>query len=179
MHCVFIHGPVACGKLTIAKRLQDLSGWPLHHNHLAVDAAMSLFPFGTQGFRALRAAIWRAAFQTAAMVGQSFIFTFAPESTVPRSLVDALVYLAQAQGGRVFFVELSCAEDEIERRVVAADRGQHLKLNSLEEYRSLRDAGAFRTEPMPSPTLRIRTDMHAAETCAEHIFAELRLRLEG
>ena len=63
---VFIHGPAASGKHTIGLQLSRLTGLPLFHNHLAVDAALSLFRFGTQGFKNVRSAVWRTAFQEAA-----------------------------------------------------------------------------------------------------------------
>lgn len=158
MHCIFIHGPVASGKLTVALALQSLSGLPLHHNHLAVDAALSLFPFGTEGFVRLREEIWLAVFREASSAGQSFIFTFAPEASVRRGLIDLLVESVEAVNGQVFFVELTCSEPEIERRIEAADRTKHRKLNSLTQYRELRDSGAFSFPSLPSPLLRVATD---------------------
>ena len=66
MHVVFIHGPAASGKHTVGSRLSEITGLPLFHNHLAVDAAKSLFGFGTSLFNNVRAAIWRTAFEEAA-----------------------------------------------------------------------------------------------------------------
>jgi len=79
MEVIFIHGPAASGKHTIASQLSRLTGLPLFHNHLAVDAALSLFEFGTPGFKNMRSAIWRTAFQEAARANRSFIFTFHPK----------------------------------------------------------------------------------------------------
>ncbi|HEX2061110.1 MAG TPA: shikimate kinase, partial [Thermoanaerobaculia bacterium] len=90
MHVIFLHGPPASGKYTIGVRLSELTRLPLFHNHLAVDAATSLFPFGTPSFNRLRAAIWQAAFDEAARSRQSFIFTFNPESTVDPGLIPRL-----------------------------------------------------------------------------------------
>ncbi len=171
MFCVFIHGPVASGKLTIAKALQQRTGWALHHNHLAVDAALALHPFGSTAFIDLRAALWRAVFDSAARHERSFIFTFAPERTVPRQLVDELVSIVEAVAGRVHFVELACDEGEIERRIVSTERAQHLKLNDAEMYRNLRAAGAFASEPMPPPILRIASDAHSPTDAATLIEA--------
>ena len=158
MHCIFIHGPVASGKLTVALALQSLSGTPLHHNHLAVDAALSVFPFGSEGFVRLREQIWLSVFREASTANQPFIFTFAPEASVRRSLIDSLVQIVEAVNGQVFFVELTCSESEIERRIEAADRAKHLKLNSLALYRELRDSGSFSFPPLPSPILSVATD---------------------
>ena len=117
MQVIFIHGPAASGKHTIGSQLSRLTGLPLFHNHLAVDAATSLFNFGTQGFRNVRAAVWRSAFQEAAIAGRSFIFTFHPEATVDPGLITELVQSIESVGGKVLFVELSCPPEVILKRL--------------------------------------------------------------
>ena len=174
MHCVFIHGPVACGKLTIATALHTRTGWALHHNHLAVDAALSLHPFGSEGFVHLRAAIWRASFQSAACHAVPFIFTFAPERTVANTLIDELELDISSRGGRVHFVQLTCAEPEIERRITAADRGRHGKLTDLATYRALRADGAFSAPRIPAPLLSIASDAMSPAEAAARIEAAVR-----
>lgn len=170
MHCVFIHGPIASGKLTVAKELQKLSGLPIHHNHFAVDAALSLFPFGSESFIRLREQYWKSAFTEAATSGQSFVFTFAPEATVRRSLIDELVAIIELSGGRVLFVELACSEQEIERRIVNADRLSHGKLTSLEEYRKYREMGAFKFPSMPASLITLDTSELSAAEIATKIY---------
>lgn len=169
MHCVFIHGPIASGKLTVAKELQKLSGLPIHHNHFAVDAALSLFQFGSDSFIRLREQYWKAAFTEATHSGQSFIFTFAPEATVRRTLIDELVKIIELSGGRVLFVELVCDEEEIERRIVSSDRSSHGKLTSLEEYRKYRELGAFKFPAMPVPLITLGTSELSANAVAAKI----------
>ena len=173
MHCIFIHGPVASGKLTVASALHTLTGLPLHHNHLAVDAALSLFPFGSEGFVHLREQIWLEVFRAASDAGQSFIFTFAPEASVRPTLIDSLIDIVESANGRVFFVELTCNEDEVERRIEAADRAKHGKLNSVALYRELRDAGAFTFPSLPSPMLTLATDELTPQEAAAAISARI------
>ena len=67
MFIVFIHGPVASGKLTVAKELSKLTGLPIFHNHLCVDLVTSLFEFGSNPFVELREHIWLGAFKEAAI----------------------------------------------------------------------------------------------------------------
>lgn len=159
MHCVFIHGPVASGKLTVATALSSATGLPLFHNHLAVDAALSLFEFGTPGFVALREAIWLAAFKQAADAGQSFIFTFHPEASVPPSFIDRAVSAIEDSGGRMLFVALTCSEAAVEGRIEEASRSAFRKLTSLELYRSLRDQDAFSFPALPLPHVSLATDL--------------------
>jgi cytidylate kinase len=54
MDLVSIHGPVAAGKLTVARELSHLTGFRLFHNHLTVDAVAAVFDFGSEPFILLR-----------------------------------------------------------------------------------------------------------------------------
>jgi hypothetical protein len=178
MHCVFIYGPVASGKLTVATALQARSGLPLFHNHLAVDAALSLFEFGSPGFVRLRELIWLGAFREAAEAGRSFIFTFSPEASVPATFVGDAVNIIEHNGGRVFFVSLTCGDAVIEERIASASRSAFQKLTSLEQYRNLRSCAAFTFGPLPEPHLTIATDSVSAEDSALQI-CEFIARNEG
>jgi hypothetical protein len=41
---VFLHGPAASGKLTVARALEARVGYPVFHNHLVVDLLTTVFP---------------------------------------------------------------------------------------------------------------------------------------
>jgi cytidylate kinase len=79
---VFLHGPVASGKLTIGRLLAERTGYALFHNHLIVDAVGAVFPFGSEAFVRLRERFWLETMAEAAAARRSLIFTFAPEPTV-------------------------------------------------------------------------------------------------
>jgi cytidylate kinase len=51
---LFIYGPAAAGKLTIAREVAKLTNFRLFHNHLTVDAVMAVFDFGSESFIELR-----------------------------------------------------------------------------------------------------------------------------
>src|SRR5437879_4038610 len=138
MKLVFIHGPAAAGKLTVGRALQDLTGFRLFHNHLVVDTLLSVFPFGTPSFVALREQIWLSVFEAAAKDGLSTIFTFAPEATVNPSFIDKAVSTIQNAGSEVCFVKLDCPVDALEERMEDPSRAQFFKLNSVAIFRDLR-----------------------------------------
>lgn len=69
MQIVFIYGPVAVGKLTVAREVEKLAGLPLFHNHLVVDAVGAVFPFGSEAFIRLRESFWIQTFVEAARSG--------------------------------------------------------------------------------------------------------------
>lgn len=156
MKLIFIHGAPAVGKLSVARELATLTGFRLFHNHLTVDLVSSLFAFGSEGFVRLREEIWLAAFREAARQSVSLIFTFNPERSVrQRFIQDTLKVVGSA--GQVVFVELICAPDELERRMTNPSRAEFGKLNSVEQYRALLEAGAFYFEGLPVSELSLDT----------------------
>ncbi|MEP6568375.1 MAG: AAA family ATPase [Acidobacteriota bacterium] len=172
MKLVFLHGAPAVGKLTVARELATLTDFHLFHNHLTVDLVGSLFPFGSKPFVLLREQIWLAAFGRAAEDKVSLIFTFNPERTVRGRFVQDTVDIVEAAGGRVVFVELRCAEAELERRLEDASRQEFGKLASVGQYRSLQDAGAFQFPKLPSEISLDTTNTPAAAAAKliyEHI----------
>lgn len=173
MYVVFIHGPAAAGKLTVGRALSALSGLPLFHNHLTVDLALSLFPFGSPEFVALRDRVFLAGFEAAAAAGSSFIFTFHPEGSVPPSFISDCERAIESAGGRIHYVALTCPEDELERRLGDESRRSFNKLTDVANYRRLRDRGAFQFPPMPEPMLTIATDEVDPQAAARMIHSAL------
>ena len=166
MYIIFIHGPVATGKLTVAKELSKLTDLPLFHNHLCVDLVTSLFEFGSDPFIKLRERIWLGAFEEAAVAGQSLIFTFAPESTVNPSFIERCQKIVEENNGKVHFIELTCPEEEIEARLENSSRAKFGKLNSIEFYRKLKADGAFTFPKLPTPLASISTQTHSPQESA-------------
>jgi hypothetical protein len=172
MDLVFIHGPGAVGKLTVGRALTARTGLPLFHNHLVVDTVLAVFAFGSPPFVRLRHAMWLAMFDEAAKAGQSLIFTFAPENSVPRSFIQEVVESVGKHGGQVRFVELTCALAVQEARIEDPSRAAYRKLNSLAQARALRAAGAAEFPPLPAE-VTIDTGALSPEEAAERIATAL------
>jgi chloramphenicol 3-O-phosphotransferase len=167
MLLIFIYGAPAAGKLTVARELSALTGFPLFHNHLTVDLVSSLFAFGTPSFVSLREQVWLATFAEAARNDLSVIFTFNPERTVNEEFIQKAIDVVAAAGGRVVFVELTCSEDELERRMEEPSRKEFGKLASLEQYRTLKNAGAFEFPKLTSDILIDTTNQSPAITAKQ------------
>lgn len=160
MHVIFLHGGPASGKHTIGIKLSELIDTPLFHNHLAVDTAMSLFAFGTPAFNRMRATIWQCAFAEAAKAGQSFIFTFNPESTVDPALISELRSSVEFAGGKVHFVQLVCSRETTLERIGNATRTKFGKLTDPELFQAIEAQGGFDFPDLPDALLVIDTDLH-------------------
>ena len=164
MKLVFIHGAPAVGKLTVARELAELTGFRLFHNHLTVDLVSSVFAFGSEPFVALREEIWLSTFREAARHDVSLIFTFNPERTVRERFIQDTLNVVGEAGGTVTFVELTCSEDELKRRIEDVSRKEFGKLPSVEQYRSLKDSGAFHFPKLPNGLSLDTTDRSPAES---------------
>lgn len=177
MKLLFLHGPPAAGKLTVAREIAALTGWRLFHNHLTVNLALAVYDFGTPGFIALREQIWLAVFRRAlADRVPGLIFTFNPENTVPQKFIDDLFAEVYAAGGEFIPVEITASEPELESRMAADSRGAHGKLTDLALYRRLRAIGAFASPVIPASRLRIDTGTLAPTLAAARIVDALSLR---
>jgi hypothetical protein len=171
---VFIHGPAAAGKLTIARLVAARTGFALFHNHLVVDAVGAVFPFGSPEFRRLRERFWLETFEAAAVAGRSLVFTFNPEASVSPSFPQDTVAAVEPQGGRVRFVALTCPPEELARRVDAPDRAAFGKLRDPALFRRLSAEGAFDYPPIGSE-LAVDTAANSPEAAAERIAEALQL----
>ena len=158
MRLLFIYGLPATGKLTVARELSRVTGFPVFHNHLVVDLLWSLFEFGSQPFVELREEIWLSVFRHAAENGlPGFIFTFAPESTVRPEFIPEAVKAMAAAGSSIDFVELTCPVEELKRRLPDASRQHYKQLSDVALFDQLQAGGVFAAIAMPAPKVSIDT----------------------
>lgn len=179
MKLVFLYGPVASGKLTVARALATATGLPVFHNHLVVDAVAAVFPFGSPAFVRLREQFWLSTFREAAADGRSLIFTFAPEPTVAADFPERVRSTVAATGGEVDFVRLAVPDADQERRLVNADRAAFGKMRSVDLLRQLRAELKACEDRMPPPALTIDTRALAPEEAARRVAEALRLPRTG
>ncbi len=72
---VYLYGPPAAGKLTIAERLAELTGSPLFHNHLTVNAIAPVFEFASPACTEVLHRLRLDVFATGARADVGLIFT--------------------------------------------------------------------------------------------------------
>ena len=167
MDLVFLHGPAASGKLTVARALSERVGYPVFHNHLVVDLLTTVFPFGTEPFVRLRERMWLDVVTDAARAGTSLIFTFAPEPSVPAGFAERVRSAVESAGGRVRFARLLVGEAEQERRIGDPSRAEFHKLADVEVLRRIRRSHTEAEQP-PSD-VDIDTETSDAESAAKII----------
>ena len=175
MQLIFIYGPAAVGKLTVARRLEQITGLPVFHNHLVVDMLLTLWDFGTPPFIELREAIWLDVMGRAAKEQvPGLIFTFSPEKTVRAEFIKELVGSVERAGGQVLFIQLTCPLEELEKRIENPSRAEWRKLRSRSLFRQLREEEAHAFMPLPA-ALTLDTSQFTPTDAAERIVSHFRL----
>jgi len=175
MRLVVLHGRAAAGKLTVARELSGLVGYPVFHNHLVVDLLTGVFPFGSAPFVELRERWWLDVFDRAARADRSLIFTFAPEATVRPGFPGRVDETVEAAGGTVSWVRLRVSEREQERRVALPGRREFHKLADVATLRRLAAASAGPAVEEPPVNLDIDTELHPPAEATGLIVAQLGL----
>jgi len=176
MKLIFLYGLPGVGKLTVACELAKLTGFKLFHNHLTVDLVASVFDFGSKPFVELREKVWLEVFKQAVGADlNGLIFTFVFERTVRDDFVEKTRSVVESAGGEVLFVELTCATEELEKRIEDPSRQKFGKLSSVVNFRELKASGVFDLPTPPKSRLVVDTTRLSASDCAHLIASELGL----
>jgi predicted kinase len=125
---VFLYGPPAAGKLTVARALADGYGLKVLDNHLSSDVALRLFDFGTRPFTELVVSLRVVLVESAAVAGIDVVSTMVFIDPVDRPLVERLVQAGSDHGATFTFVQLCPPTEVLEERVSAASRQTTAKL---------------------------------------------------
>lgn len=174
MDLVFLHGPPAVGKLTVARALAAHTGLKLFHNHLVLDAVTAVFDFKTPGYIQLRESIWLDVFAVAARENVSLIFTFVPETSLAPGFPDRVRAAVESAGGRLRLVALTTNEATLDARLNAPSRAEFAKLKDLAQMRALRAQG-WLDYAMPPSELTLDTAKLSPDEAATLIAKALQL----
>lgn len=176
MKLLFIYGPPAVGKLTVAKEVAKLTGFKVFHNHLSIDAILPVFEFGSEPFNRLVELIRVETVAEAARRGVDLIYTFCFAKGLDEMHVEAVEKAARENGGEVHFVLLTCEPDELRRRVVLEDRLEYRKANTVEMMNKFLETYDL-TEPIPyADTIVIDNTELLPENAAARIVASTGLK---
>jgi hypothetical protein len=136
---LFVVGPPAVGKMSVAQAIAERTGLRLFHNHLSIEIALRYFEFGTPAFERISGSIRRQVVEEVAaseLPGLVFTYVWAFDVPEDQDTIDGYARPFRERGGRVLFVELEASRDERLRRNEGATR--------LAEKPSKRDLEASR-----------------------------------
>lgn len=173
MKLVFLYGPPAAGKLTVALALAGLTGYKVLYNHLLSDLAQAVFAEGTPPFaelvRKLRFQILELALQEDVSLIATFVYA-APKDDAQVQEIKAFV---EARGGQCVFVQLRCKPETLLERIEDESRRQFKKLKNVQVLeRLLQEYELFMPVPF-ADSLQIDTDELNPAQAAQAIVAYL------
>lgn len=111
---VILLGPHAVGKMTVGQALAERTGMRLFHNHMSIELALKLFPFGTTEYTVLNETIRQTVFELFAKgCQQGMIFTYmcAFDMQSEFDYLQKIIDLFEENGAKCCVVEL-CADFE-------------------------------------------------------------------
>lgn len=167
---VFIYGPPAAGKLTVARCLASRYGLKVLDNHLTADVAGRLFDFGTKPFDALVERLRWDLYEAAASAGVDVVTTLVYGHPIDRPYVDRVVELFAAEGGTVTFVQLLPPAEVLEARVTSPSRAEARKLRDPDQLKRVLARWDLRS-PITPQDLSIDNSDIPPETVAAMIAA--------
>lgn len=176
MRLIFLHGPPASGKYTIAERLEAAWGVQNFHNHLTLDVAKALFDFGTPEFWDLVHRLRRVSLAAKAVDSEAdVVFTNCYSSPHDDATVAGLEEVVVERGGTFVPVYLECGIDELRRRVAEPSRVAMRKLHTVEGLDGFLDQWNCVALDRPD-CVTVSTEGRAVDACVAEIAERLGLR---
>ncbi len=175
MKLIYLHGPPAAGKYTIAKALEAKIGARIFHNHLTIDAAKAIFDFGTSAFWDLVYAL-RLQCITAAAQQAEEVVVYTSSYSHPHNLpfYEQIEDVVLSAGSELLPVYLQCNVAELEKRVANDSRVAMGKLQSVEGLHQALTQWHHIAVPRER-CLTVVTGGKTAAECADEIIAFYRL----
>jgi shikimate kinase len=175
MRLVFIYGPPASGKLTVATELAKLTGFKLFDNHVSIQFVQSIFEFGTKTFWRLTSKYRLEMLEEASKEGIDTIFTFVYSRGEDDRFVKHVVKMVGSHGGQVCFVRLHCDWKELFRRVKASQRKKMGKVRTEKILSDLFRKHNLDLEIPSRKSLSIDTTNRTPRNVAKSIVREYKL----
>lgn len=174
MKLIFLYGPPAVGKLTIAEKLSALTGLPLFHNHLSRDIVTDIYGSELSKHYSLVDKIRNDVLEHCAANDTDLIFTFVYEGGDDDEMVKSYIQSVESNGGEVKFAELTADRDDLLKRVGDESRKRFKKLTDPAILHRLTESMDVYTIPFVD-SLKVNTSEHDPDESARLIAQELGL----
>lgn len=172
MRLVFLYGPPAAGKLTIAEKLATRTGLKILQNNLTNKAITGVFPFGSPSFNRINDDLRIAIIGEAAEMHVDLVFTFVYAHGLDDAFIQRVID-AVGDSGSILFVQLRCPRDVLIKRISNYSRKAHPKLTDRKVLLRL-----FETHDLETPipfvdSLTLDTSLMEPEECVGRILQAL------
>lgn len=170
MNLVFIYGPPAVGKLTVAEELAKLTGYKLFHNHLTQDLAGEIFPdFGLPRFD-LVYDLRLDVFRHAAKGNINLIFTCARDNDErDKQFIKDTIDAIFGNNGKICFVQLTAPREVLMERVIDDSRKRFHKISDKNKLSDSLDTHDLEARVDFDEVLVVDTSKQSAAASARQI----------
>jgi deoxyadenosine/deoxycytidine kinase len=141
---IYIYGPIAAGKLTIAKELAKITNYKNFHNHTIIDLSLELFGKDDKTRSVFRENLYFHMVESLVKLNTSTILThaFADNFTFKTGMTDPeyvkkTEMIVEKNGGLFYGVQLVCDDKELLRRLKGESRKKHKKLKDTKVMKDL------------------------------------------
>lgn len=128
MKLIFIYGPPASGKLTVAEKLSESTKIPVFHNHHSRDLVKDIYGDDLMQHYALVDKIRYDVLEYCAQNDTDLIFTYVYGGSGDDANVKGFTKKVESNGGQVLFVELMADISDLIDRVDNDSRKRFKKL---------------------------------------------------
>ncbi len=135
MKLIFIYGPPASGKFTVAKGLAKITGYKLFHNHLINDMLDEIIDskknfkeyWGEASYLKIRLVEKSAKLKIKGIIFTTVRVKEKNSDNLPLKMKKAV----EKYGGKIYFIRLVCSDKEILKRVKGNSRKKYNNFSSF------------------------------------------------
>ena len=173
LRLVFLYGPPAVGKLTVARAIADRLPFKVLHNHVTIDAVTEVIPFGSDRFWGVVGRFRRDLVAAAGAERIDLIYTYAFAPGDEQHVAD-IVSAYEEVGGAVSFVQLLAPREVLLERVRFESRKQYGKPTDPEVLVQMLDEYDNFTALAAPDSLTIDLGATSAHDAADRIIDHIR-----
>jgi shikimate kinase len=174
MKLIFLYGPPASGKLTIAENLSELTGIPLFHNHLSRDLVKDIYGDKLRENYSLVDRIRFDVLDYCSKNNTDLIFTYVYEGRDDDSNVYDFIKTIENNQGEVLFVELTADREDLIARVDNESRKKYKKLTDSVIMKTITEDMSIYSIPFVD-SMKINTSKLKADESAQKIVEMFKL----
>ena len=174
MNLIFIYGPPASGKLTVAEMLSERTGIALFHNHLSRDLVKDIYGDKLVDNYNLVDRIRFDVLDYCSKHQTDLIFTYVYEGSDDDDNVRDFIKIIESNQGNVLFVELSARREDLINRVGNDSRKRYKKLTDPEIMQRITEDMSIYSIPFVE-SLKINTSTLEPEESVESIVSAFSL----
>jgi len=175
MKLLFIYGPPASGKLTIAEKISERTAIPLFHNHLSRDLVKDIYKDKLNENYKLVDRIRFDVLDYCSKNDTDLIFTYVYAGSDDDDNVRKFIKTIEDNNGEVLFIELSASQDDLIARVDNESRKRYKKLTDPEIMKEITQDMSIYSIPFIK-ALKINTSLLSSDDIASAVIETYQLQ---